>query len=76
MLGILGLRRAISALLGDLFHINDSFQDQEFVMQAGPTLAGDVVQQQEEEEEESLHLHLSASHPNESSCLQQVATFP
>ena len=46
-------------------------------MRQGPTLAGDVQEQQqvEEEEEESLHLHLSASHPSQGSCLQQVSLF-
>ena len=59
------------------FYNHICLQDQEFVMRPGPTLAGDVQQQQqvEEEEEESLHLHLSASHPSQGSCLQQVISF-
>ena len=47
-------------------------------MRPGPTLAGEDQQmmgidEEEEEEEESLHLHLSASHPSQGSCLQQVS---
>ena len=45
-------------------------QDQEFNMRMVPTLAGDVEQSQEPE---SLHLHLSMSHPSESSSAYQVS---